>query len=61
MVVTAEGEVYAWGQHSHGQLGLGDLGAEALNGCLCSPKRVEALNGHIIRQVCHLRSCGHCC
>ncbi len=51
VVATAEGEVWAWGLHSRGQLGLGELGAEAVNGCLCSPKVVDALEGHLIRQA----------
>lgn len=52
IALTQWGEVYSWGLHSSGQLGQGsDLGSEALNGCLCSPKKVDALAGHFVRQV----------
>lgn len=52
IALTRWGEVYTWGAHSQGQLGQGsNPGSEAINGCLCSPKKVDALAGHFIRQV----------
>lgn len=52
IALTRSGEVSTWGLHSSGQLGHGsDLGSEMLNGCLCTPKKLDALAGHFIRQV----------
>jgi alpha-tubulin suppressor-like RCC1 family protein len=50
LVLTASGDVYAWGSNKHGQLGLGDLSDRSL------PVRVSSLKGIAI----HRLSAGWC-
>jgi Regulator of chromosome condensation (RCC1) repeat len=46
--LTADGEVYTWGRGSHGALGHGGTAKLAI------PKRVAALRGVDVAQVCGL-------